>query len=371
MDPFPTPRPNYYKVLIKCNTFNHSKFIEDTLNGFVMQQTTFPYVCLIINDASTDGEQKLIKSFLQKECDMSKVQRYDTEPAEVLIVPHRTNQQCTLAIYLLRENHYSIKRSKIPYIQPWRDCCTYEAKCEGDDYWIDPHKLQKQVDYLESHPDYTMVCNRTKLYSEKKKKYIGENYCYNKDATIKTKDVIYRSGLFISTCSIIYRLSLLKNYPDYCRKCAVGDYPLQIMAAMKGYIYYFNDIMSVYRVQNSESWMSQQKWSSVEEKNLARLDSMLNMFKGFSQDFPEYSHYFRNKITQYLITGAPLNLPNKEKDIETYYNYYKKDIHKFPLWGKILYKLKYTNIPILRGYYVTYTEPIFKRFRYKNLIYKK
>lgn len=360
-------------VQVSCMTFNHSAFIEDAMNGFCIQKTNFPFVCTIIDDCSTDGEQQVINNYLQTNFDLENngiTRNEETNDYKLIFSRHKSNNNCYFAVLFLKYNHYK-KKSKLSYIEEWKRESKYFAICEGDDYWIDSSKLQKQVDFLEKHPEFTLVCSRTKLYSETKQKFIGENYCYDQDSIVEVKDVIYRSGLFISTCSIVYRKEVKDNYPDYCRKCAVGDYPLQIMAAMKGKIYYFNDNLSVYRVQNPNSWMGRQKWASVEEKSLARLDSMLNMFKGFSKDYPKYSKYFKNKIIQYLITGAPFNLPNNQKDIEYYNKYYKNDIQQFPIWWWIIYKLKFTNIPILRGYYVTYTEPIFKRFRYKHYIYKK
>lgn len=68
---YPSPIQNY-KVLVSCFTYNQSKYIEDALNGFVMQQTTFPFVRLVMDDASTDGEQDIIKVWMERECDMSK-----------------------------------------------------------------------------------------------------------------------------------------------------------------------------------------------------------------------------------------------------------------------------------------------------------
>ena len=82
-----------YKVLVRCFTFNQSQYIEDALNGFVMQKTDFPFVCLVMDDCSTDGEQDVIRAFLSRECDMTNAEYHDIELAEVVIVPHRTNQQ--------------------------------------------------------------------------------------------------------------------------------------------------------------------------------------------------------------------------------------------------------------------------------------
>ena len=357
-------------VAIRCFTYNHENYIEDALKGFVMQKTDFPFTAIVVDDASTDIEPEVLWRFVNNELNQSALQRDETDDYIRVVAPHKTNQNCTFIVLFLKYNHYSIKKSKYPYYKEWHESAKYIALCEGDDYWTDPNKIQKQIDFLESHPDYTMVCNRTKLYSEKQKKYIGENYCYNHNRTVKTKDVIYRSGLFISTCSIMYRKSLQNDCPDYCRKCAVGDYPLQIMAAMKGKVYYFNDIMSVYRVENSNSWMKQQKWGTLHETNLHRIISMINMFKGFSFDYPIYKKYFSNKISHYYISQAPERFYNRGKDIRYYIKYFQKDYNLFPLFWKIIVRLSTSNIPIIRGYYGVYTKSLFNKYKEKIYIYK-
>lgn len=335
---------NQIIVSIKCLVYNHAPYIRQCLDGFVMQKTNFAFEAIVHDDASTDGTQDIIREYAEKYPDVIKP-IYETE-----------NQ------YSKRDG--SLRRIMNEAISP---STKYIALCEGDDYWIDPYKLQKQVDFLETHPDYTMVCNRTKLYSEKKKAFIGENYCYNHNCTIKTKDVIYRSGLFISTCSIIYRKEIKDNYPDYCIKCAVGDYPLQIMAAMKGKVYYFNNVMSVYRVQNSNSWMGKQEWRTVTQQNLKRIDSMINMFKGFSKDYPKYEKYFSNKIAHYLVSQSPFRFNNNDEDLAIYLIYYKSEYKQFPLLWKILHRLKMSNIPGLRGNLISYEGPFFKKFRQKKI----
>lgn len=333
-------------VTIRCTVFNHEPYLRQCLDGFVMQKTNFKFEVWVHDDASTDGSPAIIKEYAEKYPDIIKP-------------------------YFEKENQYSNHYDSFQEItySPQFLLGKYIAMCEGDDYWIDPLKLQKQVDYLEEHPDCTMCCNRTKLYSEKKHTYIGENYCYNHDSIVKVKDVIYRSGLFISTCSIIYRKEIRNNYPDYCRKCAVGDYPLQIMAAMKGRIYYFNDAMSVYRIDNPNSWMKKQKWHSVENSNLKRINSMIRMFNGFADDFPQYNKFFKNKIANYLMSQSPEGLYNNGKDLNIYINYYKDYFNNFPFLWKLLKWLRFCNIPGLRGYYSLYTKPIYNRYKEKKIFY--
>ena len=74
-----------FKVLIRCFTYNQCKYIEDALNGFAMQKTNFPFVCLVMDDASTDGEQDVIKAWMERECDMRKAEKLDISTAIVII----------------------------------------------------------------------------------------------------------------------------------------------------------------------------------------------------------------------------------------------------------------------------------------------
>lgn len=152
----PSPERDY-TVLVRCATFNHSKYIEDALNGFVIQQTTFPFVCLVVDDASTDGEQEVIKSWMERECDMADARHFDIPTSNIIIAPHKINKNCTMAVYLLKENLYRQKELKMKHVAPWREHCRYEAMCEGDDCWNNPLKLQKQVEYMDSHPHCVLV----------------------------------------------------------------------------------------------------------------------------------------------------------------------------------------------------------------------
>ena len=185
---FPT-----FIVRVSCMTYNHSAYIIEAMDGFCMQHTDFPYICIIIDDASTDGEPEVIIKYIEENFkleDRTIACFEETDDYKLTFAQHKTNKKCYFAFFSLKYNHYSIKKRKSPYWQRWSDT-KYIALCEGDDYWTDPSKLQMQVDFLETHPDYTMVCNRTKLYSERKKAFIGENYCYNRNRTIMTKDIIY------------------------------------------------------------------------------------------------------------------------------------------------------------------------------------
>lgn len=343
-------------VRIVCRTFNHAQYIKDTMDGFCIQKTNFPFVAIIIDDASTDGEPDIISHYLEEHFDMVNAQYDENDDAKRIAAVHKNNPNCHFLVVLLKYNFYSIKKAQYPLYKGWYENVPYIASCEGDDYWIDPLKLQKQVDILEANSEITMVCNRTKLYSESRKKIIGENFCYNKSQVVNPKDVIYRTGLYISTCSMTYRKGIKGKIPDYWAKCKVGDYPLQIMCAMKGKVYYLNDAMSVYRVENSNSWMGKQQWGKLDKGRLEVIASQINMFKGFAIDFPQYKTYFKNKIANHINRFIPVN--RSQEEINQYIDYFHEDIEKYNLLQKIdlwMCKLKKPRI----------------RYVYKQLFQKK
>ena len=159
-----------WKLTVNCCTYNQSAYITDTLNGFAMQLTDFPFVCTVIDDASTDGEQAVIEDYLAKHFDFSEGSasyRTETDYAHIVFARHKVNVNCYFAVLFLKENHYSRNKDRMPYLSEWRDGVKYLAFCEGDDYWTDPHKLQKQVDFLDTHPDYGMTYTNFNMLKQK------------------------------------------------------------------------------------------------------------------------------------------------------------------------------------------------------------
>ena len=118
-------------VSICCITYNHEPYIRDCLDGFVMQRTNFPFEVLIHDDASTDRTADIIRE-------------YEAKYPDIVKPIYQTENQFSKGVSLSMTLNYPRARGK------------YIAKCEGDDYWVDPLKLQKQFDFLESHPDYSM-----------------------------------------------------------------------------------------------------------------------------------------------------------------------------------------------------------------------
>lgn len=356
-----------YKIAILCRTYNHKHYIQEALKGFAMQKTDFPFVAFVTDDCSTDNEQEVILSFAQKELDMAYAEKEETEDYTRIIAKHLINKNCTFVFFLLKYNHHQIKKSTSLYLNDFLTLDMYLAICEGDDYWTVPYKLQNQVAFLDSHPDYTMTCHRVKCYSETKKKFVREDFCYMKSRDIKVKDIIYRTGIFIPTCSIVFRRRVYVNYPKYCIECLVGDYPLQIRCAMLGKTYYFNEPMGVYRVEDKNSWTGKQQWNGYSEQRVKVIRSQVNMFKGFANDHPQWRKIFHRKEIDQIIRFFPRNWATSKEDQKKYYEAFSEELKNLTFLEKLDLKIRMCDNSYIKGlYYKLYLY----RFSPKTKVYE-
>ena len=247
---------NKFLVHIVCSTYNHEPYIADAMNGFVMQETDFPFVAIIIDDASTDKTAEVILRFLTDHFDLndpSVSRKEDKEYGSFLFAQSLDNKNCFFAVILLKENHYQRNLRKRGYYQEWSDT-KYKAICEGDDYWTEPKKLQKQVDYLESHPDCTLTVHAANWRTGDEVYPYGCVEAGPKDYFVE--ELIRYGGLYFATASFVFRSNLEECWPEWRLKAKVGDYPIQILSGLYGHVHYFPDRMCVYRYQRAGSWTS-------------------------------------------------------------------------------------------------------------------
>ncbi len=214
-----------YKVCIQCMTYNQEAFIEDALKGFVMQETSFPFIAIIIDDFSSDNTASII-------------QKYER------LFPERIK-----GIYL-NENYFSKRKPKDELFYPYSTQSEYIAICEGDDYWTDPLKLQKQVDFLDTHPDYSLCCTaftQTENGDEQHPVEIAFDY-----DEIILEDIL--KGAWIGTLTTLVRNEAIADYTVPFPDLPMGDLPLWCHLAMKGKIKYLRDVTANYRrLQDSAS----------------------------------------------------------------------------------------------------------------------
>ena len=238
-------------VAIRCMTFNHKPYIQQCLDGFVMQKTDFPFVAIVVDDNSTDKEQGVLWDFINSELDSTFFQKDETNDFVRVVATHKTNNNCTFVFIFLKYNHYSIKKAKAPYFENWEEQTKYIAFCEGDDYWIDPLKLQKQVDFLESHPDYSLVrgdINRFFQKDGKTEERFFKNDKYFKNIKDTFEDYVYY-GYFAAPCTWMYRTEYYKDRPNLPSKFYFnGDTNSILHLSSKGKVFFMDDVLAVYRV---------------------------------------------------------------------------------------------------------------------------
>ena len=205
-------------VSICCVSFNQSLYIEKCLDGFDLQLCNFDFEVLIFDDASTDDNQQRILRHAQ--------------------------DKKNYRLFLQNENQWNKNKfGFIDYLIPAANG-KYIALCEGDDYWTDPYKLQKQVDFLEANPDYVLSFHKIKIL--KPNGEFVEDFITKVPENYETQETLARLGNYIHTPSVVFR-NIIKEFPPEFSLSPVGDYFLYMILAEYGKLKYFEEEMAVYR----------------------------------------------------------------------------------------------------------------------------
>ena len=230
-------------------TYNHADYIEDAICSFLRQETTFPFKIFIHDDCSTDGTSEIVLRYAKQ------------YPNIIDAVVESQN------IY-----HRDIKW--IDEISRQHQIGKYRAFCEGDDYWIDIYKLQKQIEYMERHPNCTIsITNGSKL--EANTKEILENFDKEELLFAKSNHVITLENFcelkYPPTASYVFRFSALQGIDeDIHSECTAGDIKMRLYSMTKGYCFYFADKTCIYRINVAKSaTMRWKKYNKVMLKNAA------------------------------------------------------------------------------------------------------
>ena len=239
-----------FKVCVWCNTYNQASYITMTMDGFCHQQTQFPYVCLIMDDASTDGEPEVIKQYLHDYFETKWTK--ETDDYHLTLARHQENINCFFAVYLLKYNHYSIKKKRLKYYREVATEIDYVAQCEGDDYWTDEHKLQKQADALDANPQATLVYTNFRTIDGEGNPISGP---FIKDFPGRSHSgdnlpTLLRYGNYIMVLTSMYRYKVWQS-ESFANSPIIMDFALTMSAALMGDFIWLPEQTGCYRILES------------------------------------------------------------------------------------------------------------------------
>ena len=258
-------------VSILCTAYNHEQYIRSALESFVSQKTGFAFEVLVNDDASSDGTAAIIRE-------------YEEKYPEIIRPFYQKENQFSKGIGYIYENiFYPHARGK------------YFAFCEGDDYWTDESKLQRQVDFLESHPDYSACVHNTTL-----------RYCNSSrtdellipsrgDHEVLYENVIHGPIDAYHTSSLMARREIIVQTPDFYRAATAhgfADYAWALLLRLSGGIWFIDRSMSVYRLfSNQAAWTSNVGGhygvSGQYKKLQSFVQGKLEMLRAFLSHVPE------------------------------------------------------------------------------------
>lgn len=208
-------------------TYNHCNYIRQCLDGILMQQTNFSFEIIVNDDCSTDGTAEIVKE-------------YESKHPQLFKVTYQTENQYSKGV-----------RGMFPRFCFPRARGKYIALCEGDDYWTDPLKLQKQVDFLEMHQDYVMTSHKCSVYNETLKQYVSENSS-EEDVSYSMKDLL-GGKWYYQTLSILFRADALNNMQLYKYRIS-SDTVLVYELLQTGKGIQFKEVMGCYRYHDKGIW---------------------------------------------------------------------------------------------------------------------
>jgi glycosyltransferase involved in cell wall biosynthesis len=234
---------NNIMVSVVCTAYNHEAFIRSALDGFVMQKTNFPFEVLIHDDASTDGTADIIREYAE-------------QYPEIIRPILQTENQYSKKIPITNEIILPKARGK------------YVAFCEGDDFWTDETKLQKQVDFLEKNPDYVACAHNSVFHFCSGKEEDKLTVVYQEERDMTFQDAISGMEYCYQSSALVVRRACLLPPPDFYEIAVgfgIGDVPRAIWFTIQGKVRFFPWVMSTYRYMSSAT-----AWSAA-NFNLERI----------------------------------------------------------------------------------------------------
>lgn len=255
------------KVSVLLVTYNHERFIVQAIESVLMQVTDFEYEMVIIEDCSTDSTRDIVIDYQKR------------HPGKIRLMLAEENK-CDNRAFAA-----ALQASPSQYI----------AFLDGDDYWTSPHKLQKQVDFLDSHPECAMCFHNVTVFHED-----GSQEPFNRNPAnqkeISTLEDLWLYN-FIAGCSPMLRKGLVDELPEWYYTAMWGDWPLYILYAQHGTIGYIDEVMGAYRVHSGGIWS---RLSLTQQ-----LEAIIEFYESINADLNfKYSKTIESMISRYSVQLA-------------------------------------------------------------------
>jgi len=256
------------KVSALVMTYNHARFIGQALDSVLMQDVNFAYEIIISEDCSTDGTREYVVAFQQKHPDITRL--------------------------LLSEHNLHSNEIVSRGIQAARG--EYIALLDGDDYWTSADKLQRQVDFLDSHPECTICFHNARAFCEDRSREPW-NWTPARQKELSTLEDLWMDN-FIATCSTLFRNGLIEPFPAwYDAMFPITDWPLHLLNAEHGKIGYIDEVMGAYRYHQGGLY------SPLSER--AKQDIMLTFYQTMNRNFEyRYDKTIRTALSTYFFEWA-------------------------------------------------------------------
>lgn len=214
------------EVSVLMITYNHESYIKEAIESVLTQECDFEVELIIADDCSNDKTEEVVKDILR------------THPKRSWIKYHKHTENKGMQPNFM----FAKKQAKGKYI----------ALCEGDDYWTDHLKLQKQVGFLEANPEYGICFHNVELYNNNQNLFEKDNITRNVLDTTTVLDLA--RGNFIHTPSVVLRNDFI--IPKWFKNTPMGDWTLYLISIGDKKIKKIDDIMAVYRKHNNSMWSS-------------------------------------------------------------------------------------------------------------------
>lgn len=274
-------------ITVIVMTYNHKEYIAKALDSIFSQKIKIDFDVLVHDDCSNDGTFEILQTYQNK------------YPGKIRVIHQETRKFPIEGFNMMIFNHV------VPHISS-----KYVAYCDGDDYWCDDLKLQKQYDFMEKHPEYSMCFHCA--YQLRPNNDMSSKWFIKDEGDIGLQDLLNdKPGIPVATSSLFVRSEVFKDFADWRKSYSIEDLPLYMTASIAGKIHRLKDIMCVYRQFSVGSWSSQ---------NVGNTDRLIshqqNLING-AKLFDEQTNYKFHDLVINHIEGCDYRIAMLKHDLKS------------------------------------------------------